>query len=123
MKTDTVKPRVVITGYGMITPLGRNSCETFNNCSDGRSGIDYIKSFDTSGLPCRIGGEIDEEWIAQLETPGARKLQKFSSRALRLMQIATAEAAAQSDFSSIKDRRAIGVALGNHGDNPNPRRS
>jgi len=121
MKANTVKRRAVITGYGMITPLGRNSWETFNNCSNGRSGIDYIKSFDTSGLPCRIGGEVNEEWIEQLEKKGARKLRKFSSRALRLMQIATAEAAAQSDLSSIADRNAIGVALGSHGDNPNPR--
>ena len=121
MNADTLKRRVVITGYGMITPLGQNSCETFNNCSNGRSGIDYIKSFDTSGLPCRIGGEVNEQWIDQLEKKDAQKLRKFSSRALRLMQIATAEAAAQADLYNIADRNTIGVALGSHGDNPKPR--
>lgn len=121
MNADTLKCRVVITGYGMITPLGQNSCETFNNCSNGRSGIDYIKSFDTSGLPCRIGGEVNEQWIDQLEKKDAQKLRKFSSRALRLMQIATAEAAAQADLYNIADRNTIGVALGSHGDNPKPR--
>lgn len=104
----------------MITPLGRNSDETFNNCSHGRSGIDYIQSFDTSGLSCHIGGEVDETWIEQLEEKSEQKFNKISSRGLKLMQIATAEAAAQSGLSSIEDRHTIGVALGSHGENPKP---
>lgn len=120
MNTDIIKSRVVITGYGMITPLGRNCEETFSNCSHGRSGIDYIQSFDTSGLPCHIGGEVSEAWIEKLENKDAQKYRKYSSRGFRLMQIATAEAAAQSGLSSIEDRHAIGVALGSHGENPKP---
>lgn len=121
MPEQSSKRRVVITGYGMITPLGRNTSETFDNCTNGRSGIDYIQSFDTSGLPCRIGGEISDQWISQLESEAGQKFRKFSSRGLRLMQIATAEAVAQSNLASIADRGEIGVALGSHGNNPNPR--
>ena len=58
--------RVVITGYGMITPLGKDAEETFAKTSRGLSGIDYIKSFETKGLPCRIGGEVDIRWIDDL---------------------------------------------------------
>jgi 3-oxoacyl-[acyl-carrier-protein] synthase II len=92
MSGSSSKRRVVITGHGMITPLGNNTEETFTNCRQGRSGIDYITSFNTSGLPCRIGGEVDNEWFKKFEQNTDQKLSKFSSRALRLMRAATSEA-------------------------------
>ncbi len=113
-----VKRRVVITGYGMITPLGKNAAESFDGATRGLSGIDSITAFETKGLPCRIGGEVDDRWIGELEDPGTRHLKKYSSRGLRLMLIATAEAAAAARLGTIRDRERIGVALGSHGDNP-----
>jgi len=112
------KRRVVVTGYGMITPLGRNTEETFGRASQGLSGIDYIKSFETGGLPCRVGGEVSEAWLGELLGPGARRLHAYSSRGLRLMTVATQEAAQLARLSEIADRGRIGVALGSHGDNP-----
>ncbi len=50
--------RVVITGMGVATPLG-NELETFwKNLLEGRSGVDTITNFDTTGYDCKIGGEI-----------------------------------------------------------------
>src|SRR5256714_608702 len=50
--------RVVITGMGVITPIG-NDVETFwRNLQNGVSGIDCITSFDTSAYDCRIAGEV-----------------------------------------------------------------
>ena len=50
--------RVVITGMGVITPVG-NELETFwTNLKNGVSGIRKIESFDTSRYDCRIGGEV-----------------------------------------------------------------
>ncbi len=118
MSKLNLKRRVVITGYGMITPSGKNTEETFGNCVKGVSGIDYIRSFDTAGFPCRIGGEVDNAWIDDFENGTDQALRKFSSRALRLMRIATAEAAQQAGIDHIVDRNSIGVALGSHGDNP-----
>jgi len=112
------KKRVVITGYGMITPLGRNAEETFENCAKGLSGIDYIRSFDTEGLPCRIAGEVKNEWIEEFESTRDQRLQKYSSRALRLMRIATDEAVRMARLDEIKEHENIGVSLGSHGDNP-----
>lgn len=117
-KKSSNKRRVVITGYGMITPLGRNTEETFENASNGVSGIDYITSFDTRGLPCQIAGEVKNKWLEKFEDNIAQRFNKFSSRALRLMMAATFEAAKQAKLDEIENRKNIGVSLGSHGDNP-----
>jgi 3-oxoacyl-[acyl-carrier-protein] synthase II len=50
--------RVVITGIGVLTPIG-NDLETFwHNLQNGVSGIDRIKAFDTSAYDCQIAGEL-----------------------------------------------------------------
>jgi 3-oxoacyl-[acyl-carrier-protein] synthase II len=50
--------RVVITGIGVLTPLG-NDLETFwSNLKQGKSGIGQIAAFDTSNYDCRIAGEV-----------------------------------------------------------------
>ena len=50
--------RVVITGMGVITPVG-NDLETFwSNLKNGVSGIRRIEAFDTSAFDCQIGGEV-----------------------------------------------------------------
>ncbi|MEN8262562.1 MAG: beta-ketoacyl-[acyl-carrier-protein] synthase family protein [Nitrospirota bacterium] len=118
MTDNSNKRRVVITGYGMITPLGKNTEETFSNCSKGMSGIDYVSSFDTTGFPCRIGGEIESKWLEDFEQRSDQKLRKFSSRGLRLMRVAADEAVRQAKLEEIEDRNEIGVSLGSHGDNP-----
>lgn len=118
MSREIAKRRVVITGYGMITPLGKNSMETFENASKGISGIDYITSFDTRGLPCQIGGQVKDKWLEGLEDDSAHRFDKFSSRGLRLMRAATIEAAQQAKLDGIVNRERIGVALGSHGNNP-----
>lgn len=117
MTKEKLKRRVVITGYGMITPLGKNSDETFENASKGISGIDYITSFDTRGLPCQIAGQVNEDWLKEYYDNTDQRLDKFSSRGLRLMTIATHEAAKRARLNEIEHRERIGVSLGSHGEN------
>jgi 3-oxoacyl-[acyl-carrier-protein] synthase II len=52
------KRRVVVTGLGLITPLGNSVNETWNNILAGKSGISTITHFDTTDFPVRIGGSI-----------------------------------------------------------------
>ena len=117
MSNKSFRRRVVITGCGMITPLGKNSSETFENAGKGLSGIDYITSFDTRGLPCQIGGEIDNTWLEEIEDDSMHRFNKFSSRGLRLMRKAASEAVRAAHLNEIADRESIGVSLGSHGDN------
>ena len=42
--------RIVITGIGMLTPLGNTTENTWESLVNGQSGIDYIESFDTSNF-------------------------------------------------------------------------
>jgi 3-oxoacyl-[acyl-carrier-protein] synthase II len=50
--------RVVITGLGVISPVG-NDVETFwRNLQNGVSGIERVQAFDTTNYDCRIGGEV-----------------------------------------------------------------
>jgi 3-oxoacyl-[acyl-carrier-protein] synthase II len=114
---DMPKRRVVITGYGMITCLGKDAEETFENASQGKSGIDYLTAFDTTHLPCRIGGQVKDEWLEKSD-PEADRFYKFSSRGLKLMRKATLEAAGQARLRELTNRERIGISFGFHGDSP-----
>jgi len=52
------KRRVVVTGLGLITPLGNNVIDTWSNILAGKSGIGRITHFDTTDFPVQIGGSI-----------------------------------------------------------------
>ncbi|KEO81925.1 beta-ketoacyl-ACP synthase II [Tumebacillus flagellatus] len=73
-----MKRRVVITGMGVVSPLG-NDVETYwNNLKNGRSGIRKIERFDTTGLATTIAGLVEdfnpEDFIDKKE---ARKMDVF----------------------------------------------
>lgn len=53
--------RVVVTGMGLITPLGRGLKGNWKALISGDSGIELISNFDTDGLPCKIGGQVPVE--------------------------------------------------------------
>ena len=52
--------RVVITGLGVITPIGNDLDAFWRNLQNGVSGIGLIKAFDTSAYDCRIAGELKD---------------------------------------------------------------
>jgi 3-oxoacyl-[acyl-carrier-protein] synthase II len=70
--------RVVITGIGIICPIGLDAASYWRSLQEGRSGVRLIQSFDVSSLPVRIAGEI----------PGFNAkdfLEKESRKSLRVM--------------------------------------
>ena len=72
--------RVVITGTGIVCPIG-NNIETFwKNLIDGVCGIDYIKSIPTDDLPVKIAGEVKDFNPAdyEIEASFSRKQDKFT---------------------------------------------
>ena len=67
--------RVVVTGMGLCTPLGRGKGAFWRNLAEGRSGLGPLTLFDVSALPVRIGGEVKDFDLVQLrEFPEAAQV-------------------------------------------------
>ncbi|MHC4086936.1 MAG: beta-ketoacyl synthase N-terminal-like domain-containing protein, partial [Planctomycetota bacterium] len=52
--------RVVITGLGIVSPVGSGTDVFWSNVKSGQSGIGPITLFDASAFPVRIGGEVKD---------------------------------------------------------------
>ena len=50
--------RVVVTGLGLVCPVGNSVAEGWANLVAGRSGIDHITRFDASAFACKFAGEV-----------------------------------------------------------------
>ena len=93
--------RVVVTGIGVISPVG-NNVETFwKNLLDGVCGIDFIKAFPTEDLPVHIAGEVKDFNPAEfgIEPAFARKQDRFTVFAVA----AAAQAMQQSGLNASEE--------------------
>jgi 3-oxoacyl-[acyl-carrier-protein] synthase II len=69
--------RVAVTGIGAVTPLGLDAPSTWRAALAGESGIGWISTFDTDGLPVRVAGEVKGFDPAQVvSAKEARKLER-----------------------------------------------
>lgn len=93
--------RVVITGTGVITPVGNDVQTYWKNLMDAVCGIDVITSIPTDDLPVKIAGEVKDFNPAdyEIEAPFARKQDKFTIYAVA----AAWQAVKQSGLSSAED--------------------
>ncbi|MFZ3045915.1 MAG: beta-ketoacyl-ACP synthase II [Desulfatirhabdiaceae bacterium] len=84
-----MKRRVVITGMGLVTPLGIGCQETWAALCDGKSGIAEITRFDTSAFDTKIAGEVKnfhpEDFVPKKE---ARRLELFIAYAIAASRMA-----------------------------------
>jgi len=70
--------RVVITGLGIISPVGNTIPEAWDNIVSGRSGIDRITRFDASAFPVQIAGEVKGFDVGEYLSPKeARRMDAF----------------------------------------------
>ncbi len=108
------RARVVITGMGCITPLGLSVEETWEGLVAGRSGIDYITSIDTSGLPTKIGGEVKGFDPTRYMNPKeARRMERFSQFAVAAAKMALEDARLTIDEGEAPSTGVlIGTAIG-----------
>jgi 3-oxoacyl-[acyl-carrier-protein] synthase II len=101
--------RVVVTGLGAVTPLGNDAPSTWEAAVSGRSGIDFISSFDAGGYPVRIAAEVKGFDPASVVGPKeARRLDRY----VALGVAAAAEAAAEASLEGAYDPSRIGVLFG-----------
>ncbi|MDQ7988134.1 MAG: beta-ketoacyl-ACP synthase II [Candidatus Dactylopiibacterium sp.] len=70
--------RVVVTGLGIISPVGNTVASAWDSIVNGRSGIGSVTRFDASSLPTRIAGEVkDFDVAAYLSPKEARRFDTF----------------------------------------------
>jgi len=98
--------RVVVTGIGVISPLGKNCTETWNNLKDGVSGSDKITRFDASKFKTQFACEVKnydpKDYFDRKES---RKLDLYAQFAL----IAAKEAIEDANFDESLDKDRVGV--------------
>lgn len=102
--------RVVVTGMGIVCPVGNDIQTYWNNLIEGACGIDLIKSVPTDDLPVKIAGEVKDFNPADygIETGFARKQDRFTTYAVA----AAWQAMRQSGLSSSEDGNIDPMRLG-----------
>src|SRR5918911_771520 len=100
--------RVVVTGLGAVTPIGNDARATWDAAVAGRSGIDWIRSFDADGLPVRVAAEVKDFDATQVASPKeVRKLERNVLLALG----AAREAMTDADLNGFEPTR-VGIVFG-----------
>ena len=110
--------RVVITGMGVVSPLGLGVEHVWRRLVNGESGIRAIQSFDTTNLACKVAGQVPQgtraeggldlaEWIPVKDL---KKMDRF----IHLAMVAAAEAVEDSGWKpeTEEERCATGVMVG-----------
>jgi len=93
MGKEIRKRRVVVTGLGLITPLGSGVEKTWNALCAGKSGIRRITKFDPSGHACQIAGEVtDFDPADYIEKKEIKKMDTFIHYAVAASQMAVDDA-------------------------------
>jgi len=88
LRMETMR-KVVITGMGVVTPLGNDLATTWDGLIHGRSGIDRITRFDPEGYPSQIAGEVKGFEIDRyIEKKEQKKMDTFIHYALAAGQMA-----------------------------------
>ena len=104
------KRRVVITGMGMVSPVGLNVKDSWENILAGKSGIAPITHFDVSSFSTRFGGSVKDFDVENyLSAKEAKKMDPFIHYG-----IAAAKEAIEDSGLTINDENSerIGVAIG-----------
>ncbi len=103
--------RVVVTGMGVVTPVGIGVAEFWKSLLEGQSGVDEIKSFDASAFPTRFGAEVKGfDGRNYVDKPKALKLMgKNIQFALAAAKMAVEDAGLALDR---EDPTQLGVIMG-----------
>src|SRR3954449_8661704 len=104
-----MEKRVVVTGLGAVTPIGNDARATWESAVAGRSGIDWIRSFDPGDSPVRIAAEVKDFDPAGLDDP--RELRRLD-RYVLLALGAAREAVAHAQLDGAYDPSRVGILFG-----------
>lgn len=104
------KRRVVITGLGIISPIGTGVENFYNALKEGKCGIDMVTRFDTEGYDTKIAAEVkDFDPIAYIDRKEAKRMDRYAQFA-----VAATKMAIDSSKLNIEDidNNRFGVCIG-----------
>jgi 3-oxoacyl-[acyl-carrier-protein] synthase II len=116
LRAPRTQRRVVVTGLGMVTPLGLTVEENWKNATDGRSGIGEITAFDSSEFSVRIAGEVkgfDPDTV--IEKKEQKKMDRFIHLSLEATRQALEDSGLDLENNELLKARSgslIGVGIG-----------
>ena len=103
--------RVVITGMGVLSPVGNDVASFWDSLKSGRSGIGRITAFDTTGYHCHIGGEVrDFDYVPYFRMPkDGKRVDRYTGLAVAASKMALEDSGV--DLQAIDPTR-FGVMVG-----------
>lgn len=105
-----MKRRVVVTGLGVVTPVGTGKDSFWTNLCAGKSGISHVTSFNVDDYPTQIGAEIrDFDPHQFIDKKEARRMDRFGQFAVAAARLAIDDA--KIDVNTLDSERA-GVSVG-----------
>ena len=104
--------RVVVTGLGIVSPIGANATEVTKNLRDGRSGIVHCETYEEMGFRSHVHGMPDVDFDNHID----RKLRRFMGDGAAYSYIAMTQAIADSglDGTDVRNERT-GLVMGSGG--------
>ena len=102
--------RVVVTGVGVISPLGTGNRKNWDSLVAGKSGIDLITRFDTSDMPVKIAGEV-KDFVAEdfIDKKEIKKMDLFIQYSLAASHFAMEDSGLVIDETNAE---RVGVLVG-----------
>ena len=100
--------RVVITGMGVLSPIGNSVSQFYEGLRSGQNGIGDITLFDTTEFTVKIAGEVKIDLNEHIEKKELNRIDRFSALAL----IAADQAVKQSGINNAPDLERVGVIIG-----------
>ena len=100
--------RVVITGMGVLSPIGNSVSQFYEGLCSGQNGIGDISLFDTTEFTVKIAGEVKFDLNEHIEIKELNRIDRFSALAL----IAADQAVKQSGINNAPDLERVGVIIG-----------
>ncbi|XP_024026694.1 3-oxoacyl-[acyl-carrier-protein] synthase II, chloroplastic [Morus notabilis] len=111
--SQTKQRKVVVTGLGVVSPIGHGPDVFYNNLLEGISGISAIEAFDCSQFPTRIGGEIKSFSADGLVSPKvSKRADKFMLYLLRAGKKALIDGGITEEVMGELDKKRCGVLIG-----------
>lgn len=109
-----MKRRVVVTGMGMVTPVGLTVSESWQNILNGVSGVGSVEGFDTTDYPTKIWAKVKNLDIeAHISAKDARKMEPFTQFGVIAAQEAMKDSGLEIDEAlSLRAGVAVGAGIG-----------